>query len=295
MIVPHRVCGIGLLVAALATGPLRADAAASVSSPTELLMEGDEKASDGDHGGAARLYLEAYKGMSADERADMGELVVESALDSVKKAYNKSSDPSLLDLCASLIEAYESDMSGPEPDFIAEAKQWLAERRPAASTDGPDQDPYEDPDFPDDDPVGGDDGGGGGPVDGDPGREIVGPVLIGGGAALAVTGIILLALGAPAKGDAEASRDDVLNSPEFANLMMTQMDQAIAFSDAYDQYVDDETKRGRGLMIGGGILLGVGVGAAVYGAVRIVRHRKKKNGSSSARVLPTAGGVLVRF
>lgn len=295
MIAPHRVCGTGLLVAALAFSPLRADAAASMSSPTELLMEGDEKASNGDHGGAARLYLEAYRGMSADERAEMGDLVVESALESVKKAYGNSSDPALLDVGADLIDAYESDMSGPAPAFLDEARAWLAERRPVAEPD-PTKGPYEDPDFPNDDPVGGGDGGFGdtGPTDGDPGKEVVGPALIGVGGALAVTGIILLALGAPAKSEAEQAREEVLGSPEFGSLQMSDQTQATQFSEAYDQYVADETKRGRGLMIGGGILLGVGVGAAAYGIVRVVQHRKKSR-SSSAQILPSAGGLTVRF
>ncbi len=297
MTAPHRVCGIGLLVAALATGPMRADAAARVDSPTELVLQGEEKAANGEHAEAARFYLEAYKGMPADERAQMGDLIVESALESVKKAYNKSPDPDLLDLGTELIEAYGSDMSGPEPAFIDEARRWIEERRERDGDGGPGENPFEDPDLPDD-PVGDDDGigadDGGSQTD-----EIAGPILVGVGGAMGVSGIIMLALGARLPNKVEDTRRDFYAGDEyttFVNDPDTTQAQIDQFDADYDAYIDRENKRGKNLMIGGGILLGIGVGAAVYGVVRMVQHRKKKkNGSSAAQVLPSAGGLFVRF
>jgi hypothetical protein len=289
---PHRACGIGLLVAALASAPLPALAA---QSPTELLTQGDAKASDGAHDEAARLYHEAYKQMSADERADMGELVVEAALESVRKAYDKNPDPALLELAESLMEDFESDMSGPRPEFIDAGRRWLDKKRPEPEPDAGDDGSSGDPDFPDDDPVdiGGDDG-----TDHDQGpqREIVGPVLIGAGGAVLITGIVLLAVGAPVGGNAEDARADALDSPEFEALSATPSGQPLAeqFRSQYDTYVDDETKRGRSLMIAGGVMLGVGAGLAVYGVVRLVQHRKKQR-TSAIRVIPSGAGLTVRF
>jgi hypothetical protein len=297
VIVPHRVCGIGLLVAALASAPLPAHAV--TQTPTELLTQGDAKASDGQHAEAARLYHEAYMKMSADERADMGELVVEAALESVRKAWNKSEDPALLELTADLIEDFESDMSGTAPEFIDEARVWLAERQPEEppEDDGGD-DAGGDDIWTDDDPV---DIGTGTTTDTgeDPGKEIVGPVLIGAGGALLVGGVVLLAVGAPIGGKAEDARDDAFASEELMALengSMADMMMATEFRDNYDTYVEDEKKRGRGMMIGGGILLGVGVGLAAYGVVRLVQHKKKKRASQARlQVLPRSGGLTVRF
>jgi hypothetical protein len=105
------------------------------------------------------------------------------------------------------------------------------------------------------------------------------------GAAVAIGGIVMLAVGVPVGDDAVAARDAAFADPRF--MVASPSDQAI-FTMQYNDYVSAEQKRGKGLVAGGAVLLVVGVGLATYGVVRLVKHRRAAR--TSAGIQPIAGG-----
>jgi hypothetical protein len=303
---PHRACGIGLLAVSLAIGPLSLADASLAPSTTDLVIAADEKAEAGRHAEAARLYKEAFDTMSADDRAQIGDVVVETGLESIYKAYKADPDPALLDLTAEFIESFESDMAGGAPKFIENARVWLAERRPqpaaatAGASGGDDGETPLDDDGGDDLGFDGDGGGGGGDDGGPPPKgDPVGGVLLGVGSAVTITGIILLATGSRLGPKAEEARDTLEMSDAYAARMNSTVPMVMMNFEQFvidlDDFVVSETKKGKNVMIGGGVLLGVGIGIAAYGVVRLAQNRKKREGSARVEFLPSRGGLLMRF
>lgn len=278
MILPHVRCGIGLLVASLAVAGWRpAHAAGPSEDATALIVQADAAHDAGSLAEAADLYGRAYRAMSAEERESMGEFVVEVALDDLRASWKKSTDRGYAEAAAALLDDYERDTGGTLPGALAEHRTWIDEAlaeaggEPAVDPDegsfGPEVTPPPPP-----------------PTkrrDRPPGeRDVVAPVLIGVGAAAAIGGAVMIALGAPLGKKARSSRDEALADPR---LMDATLVNQMAFAAAYDDYVDAEKKRGTGLVAGGAVLIGAGIGVAAYGVVRLVQARKQPGASARLR------------
>lgn len=289
MIRPHVACGVAVLAASLVLATPRPAFASSATGAsafgpsedaTSLVVQADAAHEAGRLVEAADLYTRAYRAMSAEEREALGAVVVGVALEDLKATYTTTSDAAYARTAGELLDAFESDVGGALPDDVAAHRSWIDDALAGAEPE--DEPEVDDPTDASITPE---------PTPGDrgerdrSGREIAGPVLVAVGAAAAIGGVVMLALGAPLGDDAEASRDAALADPRFTSA--SPSDQMI-FQMQYEDYVDAEKKRGTGLVAGGAVLLVIGVGLATYGVVRLVKHRRAA--STAARVSPIAGG-----
>lgn len=283
MIRPHVACGVALLAASLVLAAPRPAFASSVFGPgedaTSLVVAADAAHEAGRLAEAADLYRRAYTAMSPEEREALGAVVVGVALDDLKATFTATSDAAYARTAGELLDMLERDAGGSLPDDLVTHRTWIDEALAAESAreEPPADDPTEGVATPEEPAPRG---------DREPaGREIAGPVLVAAGAAAAVGGIVMLAVGAPLGDKAERAREDALADPRF--MAAAPADQEL-FSMQYADYVGAEKKRGTGLIAGGAVLLVVGVGVATYGVVRLVQHRRR--GSTTARVQPIVGG-----
>lgn len=280
---PHGACGVFVLAAFLASTVSPGRASASMRAPgedaTSLGAKADAAHEAGRLSEAADLYAQAYRAMSAEEREAVGAFVVGVALDDLKAVWTATSDPAYAKKAAALLEEYESE-AGTFSEELAAHRAWIEEAIAAAE--------------PIDEPIA--DDGTSEPFGDEPQppirdheaparRDVVGPILVGVGAAAAVGGAVMVALGAPLGDEAERSRRDALADPRF--LEASEADQQL-FRMQYADYVSSEKKRGTGLVAGGAVLLVAGVGLATYGIVRLATRRRSPG--TSARIRPIVGG-----
>jgi hypothetical protein len=118
-------------------------------------------------------------------------------------------------------------------------------------------------------------------------RELVGPISVGVGVAAAVAGVAMIGVGAPLGRRAERAQTAAFEDPRY--LALDPEDPAtVEYVDGYADYVRHERRRTRALVAVGSVLVAAGVGVAIYGVVRLVRHRR--GGDETARVRAIPGG-----
>lgn len=273
--------GVALLVA-VSSHPVAARA--RTGDATAIALQADAAHEAGRFGEAGELYARAYRAMNAEERTALGEVMVAAALDDLRSSHRAAPDPDRTRLAGELLAEYEREV-GTLPDAIADHRAWLAAEDVPA--------PVED-DVLDDDPA---------PTrrqtyDDEPAprtierraapRDVAAPLSIGFGVAATIGGAALLAFGVPLGKRAEAARADALADPQY--LALDDNDpETIAYEQGYDDYVKHEKRRATAFAVTGSLLVAAGIGLAVYGAIRLVRHRRAPSEMARVRAIP--GGL----
>lgn len=280
---------------------LRGTAVAAEPEPSldDQISAADAARKDGRLADGARLYAEAYRTAQASDDYRGSDPALEMVVLAAKlyhEAFRASNrDYALCDESKALLETFVAEweaLGQPIPKEVTEELQWL-EARLAERPPEPVPEPEPTPDETDDtgaqepvvptpiaepEPT---------PPPRDRGPDRVGWGLVGGGAAFAVTGAVLLAVGVPLRGRAEDYRAQVMGSPEFTGR--GSGDQAVAL-EYLDGYVHDERRRGVTLMAAGGAVLGVGVATLVVGGIRLLRPGRSAGGVERiTAVSPTLG------
>lgn len=278
-----------LLALPLLLGPFRpASARRLAPSPTELISEGDRLHNDQKYADAAKAYAGAYTAMSPEQKSSaVGLLVVESAAREYQQAFLSSGDIALLEASRDVLQTFVDDRTasgGNIPGSILQelrrVEGVLANLRPSPS--GPEEPPEEETEETDEaterpppllEPQ---DTQPAEPSDRQPAPrrklDVVGLGLTIAGGVLVVGGAVLLGVGAPIGPDAEERRDEDLDSEIFMMLSPAQQED---FRSDYDDWVDDEKRRGVAFMASGGAALGLGVALVIGGAVRLARSRSQ--------------------
>jgi hypothetical protein len=265
------------LAVALFVGASARPASARAEDATALALQADTAHEAGQLGDAGELYARAYRAMTAEEKMALGEVVVAAALDDLRAA---PPDPSRTALAGELLAEYERDV-GILPDAIAEHRVWLSGSARSEDTDDPSaDDPAPRAEASDPEPSRREAERKG------TRREIGAPLAIGFGVAATLGGAALLAFGAPLGRRAEDARAAALEDPLF--LALDEPD-ASEYREGYDDYVSHEKRRATAFAVTGAVLLTAGIGLAVYGGIRLARHRRGP--SEHARVRAIAGGI----
>jgi hypothetical protein len=276
----RRIGAIAITLAVATTSP--APAFAAQEDATALALAADAAHESGRHGEAAELYAKAYHAMTPEEKDALGEIIVAAALDDLHTRWEATADPSLPSTAGDLLDEYERDTGRSAEGSLAEHRAWVATVRDVSEPVLDDEPPpsvagaTELPPARERDRV---------PAP----REGVAPALIVVGIATTIGGTAMIALGAPLGRRAERGREEALSSMPFHALDPEDPD-TIAYVEGYDAYVRHEQQRTRALVGVGSVLLAAGVGVAVYGIVRLARHRRAVR-AESARVRPIVGGA----
>ncbi|HWB75532.1 MAG TPA: hypothetical protein VG755_11275 [Nannocystaceae bacterium] len=255
-----RAASIGLLAASLVLAPARASAFTLAPDATALAVEGDAAHDAGRIRESADLYVRAYRAMTPEEKHALGEVIVTAAVEDLRACFDADPDPSFARTAGELLDQYERDTKAPLPATLAAQREWVARARE------PDDDVAIVPDAPPDVPPPR-------PQPPAPRNKVVGPLAIGFGAAVAIGGAAMIGFGAPLSNAAERARRDAFADPRF--LALPPADPAtVAYVSGWDEYVRHEQRRTTALVAVGAILVGVGLGLAVYGVTRVVRQRR---------------------
>lgn len=254
-----RAASIWLLAASLVLAPARASAFAP--DATALAVEGDAAHDAGRIRESADLYVRAYRAMTPEEKHALGEVIVTAALEDLRACFDADPDPSFPRTAGELLDQYERDTKAPLPATLAAQREWVESTRAAA-----DDDIAIVPDAPRDVPPPQ-------PRPPAPRNKVVGPLALGFGVAVAIGGAAMVGFGAPLSNRAERARRDAFADPRF--LALPPADPAtIAYVSGWDAYVRHEQRRTSALVAVGAILVGAGLGLAVYGVTRVVRQRR---------------------
>lgn len=256
-----RAAGIGLLAASLVLAPARSFAA-SAPDATALAVEGDAAHDAGRIRESADLYVRAYRAMTPEEKHALGEVIVTAAVEDLRACFDADPDPSFPRTAGELLDQYERDTKAPLPATLAAQREWVASTQASEPDDDVAIVPDTSPDVPP-------------PRAHSPasGNKVVGPLAIGFGVAVAIGGAAMIGFGAPLSNAAERARRDAFADPRY--LALPPADPAtIAYVSGWDAYVRHEQRRTTALVAVGAILVGAGLGLAVYGVTRVVRARR---------------------
>lgn len=289
----------GLLSAGIPRTAWAAEPATVEQSAEQRVVEAYAAQKEGRLDEATRLFAEAFRLVQSSEyrNTDFALEVVLAVADAHRQAFAASSDDyAICERSRVLLLEFASGLEAegrPIPAQVIHELDWLDDQLAEAPAPVPpviDAPPVEDePDAaieiepfvgpPDDEQLP--------EIDTNPptephGPDAIGIALVATGAVVSVAGAVLLGVGAPLTGRAEQYRDDAVASPEFE--MRRPDDQEVA-SGYFDAYVADERRRGTILMATGGAALGLGIAAAVVGAIRLARHRGPAAGDVA--IVPT--------
>ncbi len=277
---------IAIVVALLVAVPSRPVAArARTGDATAIALQADAAHEAGRFGEAGELYARAYRAMNAEEKMALGEVMVAAALDDLRSSHRAAPDPDRTRLAGELLAEYEREV-GTLPDAIAEHRAWLpTEETPALVEDEVlhDPAPTRRQTYDDDEPAPRTIERRAAP------RDVAAPLSIGFGVAATIGGAALLAFGAPLGKRAEDARDDALADPRYLALHDNDP-ETIAYEQGYDDYVEHEKRRATAFAVTGSLLLAAGIGLAVYGAIRLARHRRAPSEMARVRAIP--GGLV---
>lgn len=263
-----------------------------------LLRAADESLERGDYATAAEGYSASYRALSLEQqRSALGGRTIALAYDAYREAWHRGRSPEPLRAARGLLVEHIAVLDpGGKPAAIQEARhrlEWIehlleleeASARaatPVACPEPAPQEPLVCPD-PTHGPEG-DAGEGSSPEDVAPRRNdpvgvalvAAGAVTLGGGVGLVVGGSRVL----PA-------------AQEQVRATGRDPDDPVPQDAAYLQVHEE---RGRNLMIAGGVVAGLGVAAATWGIVRLVRRRAGGRASAerAVTVIPSPRGILLR-
>jgi hypothetical protein len=303
-----------LLLPSLSLGSMAAHAAPAAVAPApdphqqinDQIAQADAARKDGRLADAARLYADAYRMTTRVEDYRGSEVALDVALlaaEVYREAFKASDkDYALCEESRELLRAVVDDWTAAGqavPEAVLEELRWAEARLAEAPRVAPEPEPEPTPEIREDPPH--DTGppiptsnaaaprasqGHQTPQGSDSGaaaRDGLGIALVSTGAAATVAGVVLLALGAPLKGRATRYRSEALASPEFTERGSAE--QAV-IEQYLAGYVADEKRRGIGLMVTGGSLIGVGLAGVIVGSLRLVRSARPRGTSAAMRVAP---------
>ncbi|MEM9458645.1 MAG: hypothetical protein AAGF11_31000 [Myxococcota bacterium] len=279
--------------AAESTGAAESTAPAEVvdADPTLAIRQANEAQARGDYSEAARLYDQAYRSMTFEQRAsDFGRLAFTKAVGAYRRAYDQTRDLALYAASRALHEQFIIERKAAGLPVPAEVDAELARLDQVLGASAPEPEPKPEPkpepapmlepeplfeSQPEPEPE---------PVEPrpEPDHRVDpwGVALTGAGAIAVITGVVLVAVGAPLRGRAEDYRNEQLAGDDF-DSRSPGLQQS--FAAALDDYVDGERRRGVGLMASGGAVLGLGVAAVVVGSLRLARGPAAVGSGSRAR------------
>lgn len=289
-------------VLSIALGP--ASPFADEPSWDELVLQGKQAEEAGDSKAAADAYARAYRGMPPGERTDFGADTVIKAAAAYKAYFGETADFAAMESSRDLLLAFVDDAATGTWDVpteigdeLARVERVLAQREPGQPsgtvvppTDGkPEGDgaPAEDAgapgaEDPPTDPAASEERArdedlvepapGPEPT---PQRDKVGLALVIAGPIVALGGIPFIAQGVRLRDSAGDAEDALPALQDDERYQGASSEARESFDRAYQDYVDGERGKG-GAMIGVGVtLLAVGTGAAIYGAVRLARGKRR--------------------
>jgi hypothetical protein len=255
---------------------------------TALAVAADAAHAAGRHREAADLYARAYRAMTAEEKRALGEVMIAAALDDFHASFEATDDASVADTASELLAEYEGDTRAPPPETLARHRAWIDR---AGHVPEPAPAIVEDDDAPpiaariDDDERQRPPDRAAPPRE----RERVAPALIGLGVAAAIGGAAMIGVGAPLGRRADRMRDEAFSHPDYLARDPEHPDTKDYVAGVH-AFVEREELRTRVFVAVGSVLVTAGVGVAIYGAVRLARHRRGTP-RESARVRPILGGV----
>jgi hypothetical protein len=257
---PRRACGIGLLAASLVLASVRPVSAAP--DATALAVQADAAHDEGRMRESAELYVRAYRTMTRDEKAALGEVIVVAAVEDLHACWKADPDTSFARTAGELLDEYERDTKAPLPAALAAQREWIDSASAETSV----------PIAPDPEPPTTDT-----PEPSSPSKHgrVVGPVLLGVGVAAAIGGAAMIGFGAPLARRAEAARREAFADERF--LALPPGDPGtIGYVAGWEDYVRHERRRTTAFATLGAVFIAAGVGLATYGIIRIVRQRRSR-------------------
>ncbi len=277
-----QVRGLGVLLLSMAVVILPGPAAAhgwepAAASFDDLMLQAEERRSEGAHLESARLYAQAYRALPPDEQIElMAEITVNNASADYRLAHEAVPDDIALlveweALLSEFVDArtaaHEANRAqAPSPGLLQDLEALRAEidrRRGAAAESTPVIDEAESPAEQTRPPPTE-------PHSPEPVNPAADWAIIGVGAATFVGGIALLGAGASTLGRVGTLHDDQVTALQAEPGYTAQQ------RDQYQSQLDDWQQQGRsvgtGMIVGGAVLGAVGLGLTTWGAIRRRRH-----------------------